>query len=209
MKTASSSRRHPYPTISNILLTILLVLALVTGMVGCGGTSTQYTLSVLSTSGGDVAHPGTGTFTYPAGAVVLLEAVPAEGCSFVNWSGNVSTVADANASTTTVTMNGHYVITSNFFQGQAIQTWYDLDAIRNNLNHNYVLMNDLNSTTDGYAELASPTANDGKGWQPIGYGYWDGEQLVGEKFQVVLGAKIVLSTRFATIKAPSRAFRTI
>jgi hypothetical protein len=29
-------------------------------------------------------------------------------------------------------------------------------------------MNDLDSTTPGYEELASPTANQGKGWEPIG-----------------------------------------
>jgi len=29
-------------------------------------------------------------------------------------------------------------------------------------------MNDLDCTTDGYQELASPTANGGKGWEPIG-----------------------------------------
>jgi uncharacterized repeat protein (TIGR02543 family) len=46
--------------------------------------------------------------------------------------------------------------------------WYDLDAIRDNLGSGYVLMNDLDSTTAGYTELASPTANGGKGWQPIG-----------------------------------------
>ena len=32
----------------------------------------------------------------------------------------------------------------------------------------FTLMNDLDSTTAGYTELASPTANGGKGWQPIG-----------------------------------------
>jgi len=49
-----------------------------------------------------------------------------------------------------------------------IRTWYDLDAIRDNLGGNYTLMNDLDSTTEGYEELASETANEGKGWQPIG-----------------------------------------
>jgi hypothetical protein len=49
-----------------------------------------------------------------------------------------------------------------------IQDWYDLDAIRNNLDSSYILMNDLDSTTAGYEELASPTANGGKGWEPIG-----------------------------------------
>jgi len=48
-----------------------------------------------------------------------------------------------------------------------IHDWYDLDAIRDNLGGSYILMNDLDSTTQGYEELASPTANEGKGWQPI------------------------------------------
>ena len=49
-----------------------------------------------------------------------------------------------------------------------IRTWYDLDDIRDGMNLNYILMNDLDSTTAGYEELASPTANGGKGWDPIG-----------------------------------------
>jgi len=40
-----------------------------------------------------------------------------------------------------------------------IHDWYDLDAVRNNLTASYTLMNDLDSTTPGYGELASPTAN--------------------------------------------------
>ena len=53
-------------------------------------------------------------------------------------------------------------------QNLEIQDWYDLDDVRNNLDGNHILMNDLDSTTAGYEELASPTANGGKGWQPIG-----------------------------------------
>jgi hypothetical protein len=49
-----------------------------------------------------------------------------------------------------------------------IRTWYDLAAVRDNLAGNHTLMNDLDSTTHGYEELASPMANQGKGWQPIG-----------------------------------------
>jgi hypothetical protein len=48
-----------------------------------------------------------------------------------------------------------------------IRTWYDLDAIRDNLGGHHILMNDLNSTTAGYEELAGPTAREGKGWHPI------------------------------------------
>lgn len=52
-------------------------------------------------------------------------------------------------------------------QNLEIRTWYDLDAIRDNLGGHHILMNDLDSTTAGYEELASPTANQGQGWQPI------------------------------------------
>jgi len=48
-----------------------------------------------------------------------------------------------------------------------IRTWYDLEAIRDNLSGHHILMNDLDSTAAGYEELASPTANEGKGWHPI------------------------------------------
>jgi hypothetical protein len=53
-------------------------------------------------------------------------------------------------------------------QNLEIRDWYDLNAIRSNLGGSYLLMNDLDSTTAGYEELASPTANGGEGWQPIG-----------------------------------------
>jgi len=49
-----------------------------------------------------------------------------------------------------------------------IRTWYDLDAVRDNLGSTYTLMNDLDSTTAGYEELAGPYGNEGMGWLPIG-----------------------------------------
>jgi hypothetical protein len=72
-------------------------------------------------------------------------------------------------------------------QNLEIRDWYDLDAVRNNLRGHHILMNDLDSTTAGYEELASPTANQGKGWQPIGWGYWAwtpfGDKVLGEIFK--------------------------
>jgi len=53
-------------------------------------------------------------------------------------------------------------------QNLEIRTWYDLDAVRDNLCGNHTLMNDLDSSTPGYEELAGPMANGGCGWQPIG-----------------------------------------
>ena len=52
-------------------------------------------------------------------------------------------------------------------QDLEIRTWYDLEEIRNNLSGHHILMNDLDSATEGYDELASTTANEGKGWHPI------------------------------------------
>ena len=48
-----------------------------------------------------------------------------------------------------------------------IRDWHDLDAVRDSPGSDYLLMNDLDSITSGYQELASPAANGGKGWQPI------------------------------------------
>jgi hypothetical protein len=56
-------------------------------------------------------------------------------------------------------------------QNLEIWDWYDLDAVRDNLRGHHILMNDLDSTTAGYDELASPTANGGEGWEPIGFFY--------------------------------------
>jgi hypothetical protein len=57
-------------------------------------------------------------------------------------------------------------------QNLEIRTWYDLDAVRGNLTGSYILMNNLDSTIAGYEELASPSANQGKSWEPIGWGAW-------------------------------------
>ena len=52
-----------------------------------------------------------------------------------------------------------------------VRDWYDLQAVRYYLDEDFILMNDLDSTTAGYTRLASPTANRGKGWLPIGTAY--------------------------------------
>jgi hypothetical protein len=126
----------------------------------------QYSLIVRSTEGGSVTTPGEDAYTYEKGEVVTLAAVANEGYQFIDWTGDVGTVADTNAASTTITMNGGYSITANF--AGAIRDWYALDAVRDNLDGSYILVIDLDSTTAGYTELASPTANQGKGWEPIG-----------------------------------------
>jgi uncharacterized protein YkwD len=74
----------------------------------------QYRLIISSTAGGSVTTPGEGTFTRDAGTVVTLVAIPTTDYRFVNWTGNVGTIANTNAASTTITMNGDYSITANF-----------------------------------------------------------------------------------------------
>ncbi|MFO7772932.1 MAG: GLUG motif-containing protein [Dehalococcoidia bacterium] len=126
----------------------------------------QYVLTIDTTEGGEVTAPGEGTFTYDAGTVVNLVTEADEGYKFMEWTGDVDYVTDANAASTTVTMNSGYTITASF--AKEIRNWHDLDAIGDNLSGHYVLVNDLDATSAGYAELAGPAANGGKGWEPVG-----------------------------------------
>jgi hypothetical protein len=84
----------------------------------------RYYLSVSSTTGGSVTTPGEGVFAYDEGALVNLVATPGGGYQFVEWTGDVGTVADVYAASTTITMNGDYSITANFAEIPLIQ--YDL-----------------------------------------------------------------------------------
>jgi len=81
--------------------------------------STQYNLSISSTTGGSVTSPGEGNFTYDDGTLVSLVASPASGYRFVEWTGDVDTVADIDAASTTITMNGDCSITANFAEPYA------------------------------------------------------------------------------------------
>jgi len=71
-------------------------------------------LTISSTAGGNVTTPGEGTFIYEKGREVNLVAAPGAGYHFVNWTGNVSTIADVEDDTTTITMQDNYDITANF-----------------------------------------------------------------------------------------------
>jgi hypothetical protein len=74
----------------------------------------RYNLTVSSTSGGSVTVPGEATFTYDEGTLVDLVATPDAVYQFVNWTGDVGTIANINAAITTITMLGSYSITANF-----------------------------------------------------------------------------------------------
>ena len=94
----------------------LIVIALIAGMVSCGGGGggVEYHLAISSTVGGSVTTPGEEIFTYDEGKVVDLMAVADEGYIFDGWVGDVNTIADDKNPTTTITMNADYIITANF-----------------------------------------------------------------------------------------------
>jgi uncharacterized protein YkwD len=85
--------------------------------------ATSYTLTV-AVSGSGLATQVVEQHTYGAGAVVLIAATPPCGYSFVNWTGDVETIADVNSSRTTITMNGDYFIIANF--ARITVTYYTL-----------------------------------------------------------------------------------
>jgi uncharacterized protein YkwD len=107
----------------------LIVAALIAVMAGCsgsvgggggGGNEESYTLAILSTAGGSVTNPGEGNFTYAEGEVVNLLAEPEAGYQFVNWTGNVSTIANVNVAITAITTDDSYSIQANFIEGPSI-----------------------------------------------------------------------------------------
>ena len=112
MKIILNSRKHHYLA---IVSTFLITVAVIAGIVGCEPTlAQQYDLTIASTAGGSVTMPGEGVFSCDICVVVNLVATPSSGYQFVNWTGNVSTIANVNAAITTITLNGDYSITANF-----------------------------------------------------------------------------------------------
>ncbi len=136
--------------------------------------TTEYNLTVSSTSGGSVEGPGEGEFTYEEGNEVTLNASPNTGYYFANWTGDTGTIDDTDSPDTAITMNGDKEVTANFGEcnGGQICTWHDLNDVRNNLDGDYTLMRDLDEDTAGYSDY-----NTGNGWNPIGTftGTFDGQ----------------------------------
>ena len=123
MKAIPSSRKDYYVARASIFLTMVALIAGIVGCVGGDGNNggESYTLIIDFTAGGtvtvdDVPIPGKAILTYDAGTVVSLNATPSAGYGFVEWTGNVSTIADPNAASTTITMNGDHSIMANFHE---------------------------------------------------------------------------------------------
>jgi hypothetical protein len=101
-------------------LTVAVVLTLSVGIIGCGYEAIpegQRTLAISSSRCGYVSSPGEGVFVYNKGAVVELVANGVGNSPFVEWTGDVATVADVEAAATSITMNDEYAVKAAFSCG--------------------------------------------------------------------------------------------
>jgi uncharacterized repeat protein (TIGR02543 family) len=175
----SWERRHYVSRLGIFLIAVTLI----AGMSGCGGggPSGYDLIMAADPAAGGAATDETNGSPYDGGTTISIKADPNPGYEFAGWTALAGGFGDANAEETTFTMPSQDVtVTANFVAAMEmeIRDWYDFHAVRDNPSGNYVLMNDLDSTSAGYAELAGPAANGGKGWQPIGSLDYDTEELV-------------------------------
>ncbi len=111
---------------------LVFVVILIAAM--AGRALAENSLTVSSAESGEVTIPGEGAFAYDTGTVVDLAAVAEDGYYFVNWSGDVGTVANVFAAATTVTVDADYSIVANFAQGSAFSLNPDVGgAIRGDI----------------------------------------------------------------------------
>jgi len=73
-----------------------------------------YTLTYTAGANGSITAPATSPTTHNSGDIVTITAVANATYHFVNWAGDVATVANVNAASTTITMNANYAVTANF-----------------------------------------------------------------------------------------------
>ena len=123
---------------------------------GCFAANCTLTVSVI---GAGTVTPAVGSHTYAFGETVTLSAVPVQGYVFSGWVG--ANVADPTATNTTIVMDSSKNVTAHFRKIYNISTLAELQAVKNNLDGHYILMNDIDAS-------ATSTWNAGAGFEPIG-----------------------------------------
>lgn len=95
-----------------IVIIIAVVLVSVRPWEATPSTQTHTLTTLVNPSGAGSISPSSGD--YESGLQVTLTASPASGYTFDYWSGDVSTVADVNSASTTITVDDNYSVTANF-----------------------------------------------------------------------------------------------
>ncbi len=130
----------------------------------------RYTLTVTQegTGTGTITRTAAGneyecvtddTTAYDSGTAVTLTATADAGSVFAGWSGGGCSGTDDCV----VTMDSDKTVTATFAPILEIHNWIDLQNMQSDPGGYYVLMNDLDETTSGYADYQS-----GAGFDPIG-----------------------------------------
>ena len=106
-----------------------------------------YSLTIFSSYGGSVAEPGEGYSAYAANTTAELVAEPDDyrqfDYRFKGWTGDVDTIANANAAATNIRMDDSYSITANF-------EWFDIIQVAAGCWHTVGLKNDGTVVAVGY-----------------------------------------------------------
>lgn len=94
----------------------------------------QYSLTIDVSPADDPATPepenlgwpnlDIGTHWYDPGEEVEFSAIPESGCQFDRWTGDVGELADPNAASATIIMNGNYSFTANFSRLPPVETFF-------------------------------------------------------------------------------------
>ncbi len=137
----------------------------------------EYDLTISSSDGGSVTTPGEDTFTYDEGTVVDLVAKADSGYVFVKWTGDTGTIAEVNAASTTITMEGDYTITASFAESVAEgvvrveSITYSTRGGRLNDRHldiTLLLWDDQDEPVAGASVSATLNCDDGNSWDFAG-----------------------------------------
>ena len=143
-------------------ISLAVMLAVSVGLIGCGSEEvpeiTQYNLVISSTEGGSVTRPGEGTFPYDEGEVVELVAEADEGYQFVGWIGDVGTIDDVGAATTTLTMSWDYSVTASFRAERTVGAFLDEVLITSEPDASTAVQKLKDDTLDIYADCLADSA---------------------------------------------------
>jgi uncharacterized repeat protein (TIGR02543 family) len=98
--------------LSSIILVVLLLSACGTPVTTPTPPVTFHLSITVTPVGAGSVSPSSGD--YQQGDKINIKATPSAGYTFTQWSGDSGSIADVNAASTTITMNGNYTITANF-----------------------------------------------------------------------------------------------
>jgi len=113
----------------------------------------------VSVIGNGTVTPPVGVHSYAYDTTVSLNATPADGWFFLEWHG--VNIADADAANTTVSMDCNKSVIAHFRKKYEIRTLAELQAVKDDLDGDYILMNDIDASE-------TATWNAGLGFVPIG-----------------------------------------